>query len=516
MPTKGKRAKLGLCRNCHGKQRVVLEKTKNMEGLGLCRYCYEQSVVVTRDGKEIIAYTPQVYQVPFHESDATNLLALGTRNTGKSTQLRWDAIIRCLYFPNFKALIIRRKMPDLRKSHLQFIRAEADLLGATYRDNPNFDVHFENGSMIQFSHCESKGDITAYLSSEWDYIGFDELSTFPLDMFMMICASCRAPKTKPYKALKRACSNTLGIGSVWMKQWFIDKEVNREEYPDYFPTDFEMQYSSLEQNQYCDLVEYKRSLGNLPDTVRRSWLRGEFVVEGAYFPDFQREKEVAGVDTPWHCVQVMPTYRTRGGWDAEPLEVGTEWMSIYRTIDWGYDPDPWVCLWILQLPNRHEIVFKEMQGKRMVAADVAKAVSKASAGMQIVETFCDPTMFVKTGTVEYSIGEIFEQNGVPLTQGQNSRELFGYSIHDHLNTLVDGHPQLQIVEYACPNLVRTLPILQMDPGDPAKIAAGEDHWAVALAYYCMGKAAPTTEFERSELPMWMRPVPRRHRVIAHV
>src|SRR5260370_27750937 len=114
-----------------------------------------------------------------------------------------------------------------------------------------------------------------------------------------------------------------------------------------------------------------------------------------------------------------------------------------------------------------------------------------SEGMHIMDTACDPTMFVKTGTIEYSIGEIFEQNGVPLTPAQNDRELYGYSVHELLNTMIDDHPQVQIVEKACPNLVRTFPILQMDSNDPRKIANGDDHFVVALAYYAMSHANPT-------------------------
>src|SRR6267143_2785757 len=100
------------CKNCKQYPAYLLD---------ICEDCYSHSVILTKpDGTEYSWYTPQPHQRPYHECNAPNLLALGTRNTGKSTQMRRDAIIRCMTFPDYKVLILRRKIPDLRKSHLQF------------------------------------------------------------------------------------------------------------------------------------------------------------------------------------------------------------------------------------------------------------------------------------------------------------------------------------------------------------------------------------------------------------
>lgn len=471
--------------------------------LGLCEACYLQSVIVVgEDGREMALYTPQDHQTPWHESVVPNLLALGTRGTGKSTQLRWDALIRCQIFPNFRVLLIRRKLTDLRKSHLIFIRAEADAIGANYRET-TMDVKFENGSFIQFSHCESDKDVENYLSSQWDYIGFDELSTFTLEQFLKISAAARTLTTNPYRALVRACSNPLGPGAAWMKQWFIDKDVDYAEYPDYNPDDFDMQFSSLEDNRYIDRKEYEARLKNLPDHVRRAWLLGEFVNEGAYFSDFRKTLEGG---KPWHCLQTLPT------WQGQYL-FNLPWINIYRAVDWGYSPDPAVCLWIASLPNGRAIVFKERTWKRTLATDVAQQIKLESEGMHIVETFCDPTMFNKDGNSPYSIAEQFEQNGVPCTPSQNDRELYGYAVHHYLNTLVDEIPLVQIIQPACPELVKTFPSLQMDKSDPRKIANGPDHWVIALAYFCMGLVPPSRDPVQSVIPRWMRPKSRSRQVV---
>lgn len=463
------------------------------------------------DGTEVVLYEPLPHQILFHESDAPNLLALGTRGTGKSLTSRFDAIIRCLIFPNFRALVVRRTMPELRRSHLAYIDYEMKQLGGVYLQTV-FQAKFPNGSTIQFAHCETQADILNFLSSEYGAIYFDELSTFSIEQFLQISAACRAPVAAPYKAVIRAASNPLGPGAAWMKAWFVDRDVNYADYPDYHPDDFKMIFSTLEDNPHLDRKAYTARLKNLPEHVRKAWLLGEFVIEGAYFTEFLPINEVEeGGDekvVPWHCIDTLPT------WQGQSI-LTLDWVKVVRSIDWGYFPDPAVCHWHLVLPNKHKITFKEQQWTRTLAKDVAKEIQRLSEGMHITESFCDPTMFVKDGAAPFSIGEIFEQHGVPLTPSQNSRELYGYAVHELLGSRIlndEGfeRPGWQIVKPACPNLVRTIPIMQMDPTDTRKLADGPDHWVVSCAYFSMGGAPPSIDPVATTTPRWMRPKSYRH------
>lgn len=505
------------CQNCH--EHPVFDADPDVS-LHLCTECYEDSVIcVDGDGKKFSWYTPQPHQRPYHRSNCPNLLALGTRGTGKSKMMRADAIIRCLKFAGFKVLIIRRTIKDLRKSHLRFINAEMKQLGddvGYYRESTH-DVVFSNDSFIQFSHCETTQDIANYLSSEWDLIIFDELSTFTLEMFLLISAACRTTTDKPYMALVRAGSNWVGIGAAWMAAWFVDHNVDMVEYPDYNPDEFEVQFSTMDDNRYVKRGDYEKRLRNTPEHIRKAWLYGERVIEGAYFTEFLKKKEITDEHgrkrvVGWHVIPSRPTWSC--GEDVRDI-LDIHWISVFRAVDWGYHPDPAVCLWIALLPNRRGIVFKERTWKRTLAKDVAQEIKRDSKGMHVIDTFADPTMFVKRGEAQYSIGEIFEQNGVPLTASENDRALYGYAIHELLNTEIDGYPSIQIVEHACPELVKTIPLLQMDVSDPRKIADGPDHWACCLAYYGMGQAQPTLDplEDHNPVPRWMRPPQSYHPVV---
>jgi len=479
-----------------------------------------QFVAVQNDlDQYVLLYDPWPHQIAFHSTDAPNLLALGTRGTGKSVMLRWDAIMRCMTIPHFQALIIRRTMPELRRSHLAFIEREMKLLGGTWLKTTSEAV-FPNGSKITFAHCETEADILNFLSSEYGAIYFDELSTFTLNQFLQISAAARAPETAGYTAIVRAGSNPLGLGAEWMQQWFVDKSVRLEDYPDYHPDDFQMQFSTLEDNPSIDAKAYAARLKNLPDHVRRAWLLGEFVVEGAYFKDFRPMKRPC-TDTEdcdpvaWHVREDLPTYTTTspyGGTNEVSLN-HLEWVSIYRALDWGYDPDPAVCLWIAVLPDKRAFVFKERKWERTLARDVAEAIKRESEGMNIIETFADPSMFLKDGAGVFTIAEQFENAGVPLTASLNDRRLFGYAVHDFLNTLIKGQPKLQILKHAARDLIRTFPMIRTDKLDPNKIADGEDHWVIALAYFCIGLASPAQEPHTSETPQWMRPKSKRKVIV---
>jgi phage terminase large subunit len=447
-------------------------------------------------------YGAQPYQQAAHASTAANLLCWGPRGTGKSKWLRMDAILRCLMFPGFHALIVRRTMPQLKKSHLKFIKREAELLGGSYNQT-SFRATFPHpggeDSTLVFTHCENEKDLLDLLSAEYGFIGFDELSTFSLQQFLLFSASARAPEGSGYVEVIRASSNPLGPGAEWMQQWFITHEVDLAEYPDYNPKDFEDRFWAFEENKFINQARYKARLGNLPEHVRKAWLDGEFVVQGTYFTDFR--KTLRDPDTkkqyPWHVIPVLPTL------DNRPI-TSIPWINVYRAIDWGYFPDPAVCLWFAVLPNKRAIAFKERHWHKTLAGDVAKEIREESEGLHIAESFCDPTMHFKEGQ-EYSIGDIFERNGVPVTASINDRVLFGYSIHEYLNTIIDEKPQLQIVEYACPNLIKTIPTMKMDPDDPRKMADGNDHWVVATAYFCMGQAPPSHDPIRPAIPKWMQP-----------
>lgn len=471
------------------------------QGISLPPDVDPQSLIVNEDGKYTVLYTPTEKGKLFHADDHTpNLLMHGPRGTGKSTILRFDAHMRALANPGYTYLMLRRTMPQLRKSHLGFIEAEMKKIGGTYNKTENVAYYPEvNGKQSKgyFTHCETEADVLNLLSSQFALVMFDEITTFSIDMVIKISACARVAKNSAYPALVRAGTNPLGESTAGVMRYFISKDVDPDENPDYDPSEYGDLYVGAADNPFLDMVAYQRRLSQLTGHTRKAWLEGVWEIEGAYFTDFQPRIIVDGDQRPWHVIDELPTVK------GQPL-LAQPWISIYRAVDSGFNPDPAVCLWVAVMPNGRAIVFKEDHWLNTVARDVAKDIHQQSHGMRVVDTFADPTMFATKAHTGLADSDYYEDNQVPLTPSRNDRAAMGKAIHEWLGTIIDAEPRLQILRSGCPQLIKTLPEMQRDKNDPRKIAPGNDHWTVTLAYFCQGMTAPSVEYTESTMPLWMR------------
>lgn len=447
--------------------------------------------------KIIHQYIPTPRQLDYHESTAANCIIEGSRGTGKSLCLRNDCHMRALAYPGYSYLIVRRTFPELKKSHLKFIASEMKAMGGTFHKTDNI-AYYPNGSTGFFASCETEDDMMKLLSSEYAAVVLDEISTFTWVMVAKIGSCVRVPDDSGLMAIVRGGTNPIGVGAAEVKRYYITKDVTPEEDPDYDPADYQAIHTTLADNPHIDREQYIKRLSNLPDHIRRAWLDGEWIVEGAYFHDYK--PSIGG--KPWHVTDEYPRIKAKNA-----DQVG--WIQIYRALDWGFSPDPCVCLWIASLPNGRAFVLKEKTWKSTTARKVAEEIVAESAGMRVIETYCDPSMFFNSAATDNtSIGDIFEANGVPLSPSQNDRAAAGFAIHEYLNHILeDGLPQLQIYSFGCPMLLRTIPEMRVHKNDPRKIADGNDHYVICAAYYCMGRIGTSREPRTALQPHWMKKKP---------
>jgi len=458
----------------------------------------EEFSVVVEDratGKEEILYYPNPKMVAFHESDAPYTLSHGGRNSGKSTALRWDAHMRNLRIDGHRALLLRRTFPQLRGSHFDRAEVEAKKLGAKPFNRTHHFIEYHNASKLQFGHCESDAAILDYLSQEWDWIGFDELTTFTFDQFIRIAGSARTTRTSGRKAYVRAATNPIGTGASWVKRYFIDKSITFDENEKYDPKEWVDIQANLADNPHADRQEYERRLLMLPsEALRRAYKDGEWLVEGQFFSEFKETKE----GNTWHCISQLPTYN-----GVPLLKLGH--LEITRALDWGYsEAEPGVCLWVAHLPDGTAIVIKEWVFTRKIPEEAARIIKEKSEGMRIRYTVCDPRCFHEE--IGESIADTFAKNGVGMIAADNDRENGWVRVHSWLvGEYADGvmvRPRLRFLNptelgagyMGAPYTIRTLPSLQVDPKKPSDISQGEgveDHAADALRYWAMSRPAPS-------------------------
>jgi phage terminase large subunit len=424
-------------------------------------------------------YVPTPKQQEFHSRTEANVLFWGGRGSGKSAALRNEAHARALAYPGFKYIILRRTYPELQNSHLSFVPAEMKKLGGRFHYTEHAAI-YPNGSRGVFSHCANEEDVLKLLSSEFYWMGVDELSTFEWDMFTRLAASVRVPAGSGLTAMVRAATNPLGPSAADLMTYFVTKDVDIEQDPDYNPDDWYSIHANLVDNPHLDQEQYMKRFSGLPQHVRKAWVDGEFILENSLF-DFYPTKN----GRPYHVIREM---------DVDKL---AKVARIYRVYDHGWAPDPAYCAWIAHLGNRY-IVFHEQIWIKTIVADIAADIHRIDEMLgveRVVTTYCDPTIDIHTGHEIRTIKSIFEDNGIGMECSINNREQFASAVHTALGEEVEpGVPRIQIYVgpkgRGCPYLAKSIPLQRYNPPRPlAMDDQKDDHPVVSIAYFLISNSS---------------------------
>jgi phage terminase large subunit len=426
------------------------------------------AIAVGEAPKLTLLYVPLPRQVEALEAVAGQqhkwILFGGARGGGKSRFLRWLAYYYCLTIPGFQVLLLRRTYPELEKSHMRWMGAEALKFGAAFVPSAKPPImRFDNGSIIELGHCQDMQAADHYLSAEYHLVLPDELGTFEEDMIVRIASTARI-QCDTFKPCIVAATNP---GATWVKDRWITKAVDRDRFANYDPSQYCFIQSKLDDNPYPD-PEYEAFLNALDPDTKAAWRDGSWdVFEGQYFREFKRER---------HLVQLGPI-------DPSLPRIGG--------LDWGY-ASPGVMLWAVYLPGGHLHIEREYKFRETVAADVAQELLRLNLehGLSYVTTYADPAMWIRTGQLGESIAETMVRVGVSLHRANHERVNGWQRLRHWLREAPDGSPWLTISP-DCAYLIRTLPALIHDATKFEDVDTnGDDHAADALRYLVMGRPTP--------------------------
>lgn len=447
-----------------------------------------------------VVYSPHPKQLQFHQCPARYPLFGGARGPGKSHAIRWHMHMACMTVPHFNGLLLRRNLPDLRRSHGRYMAMEAQQLVAQWRPNANGagEMHYPNGSILECNHCQHEDDYTIYLSAQYDGQAFDELVTFSEYLYLQIRSACRTTKPGLVARVLGATNPGVspvnpgvpGLGESWVRRRWVDHDVTVDEDEQYREEDYAYIPARFEDNPHLQQDDYNAILGSLPPEVRRAYRDGDWdIFVGQFFPEFRKDWHVADVAVP-----VSDNYpRTCG-------------------LDWGYANEG-VCLWGCVTPDgqlliEDEYTFNGKRRQKQVAVEVAREIAQRNKdrGVRLRGTYADPAMFMRTGQVGQSIAEMFAHEGVSLTEANNDRINGWAKMRAWFRAMPAASGQTEprpwlVIHPRCVQLIRTLPQLIMDPSRPEDIETnGPDHWADALRYLMAGRPAPTPDFQEQTYP----------------
>lgn len=215
----------------------------------------------------------------------------GAAGGGKSEALLMAAL-QYVDVPGYSALILRRTYADLAKPGAIMDRAIQWLVS---QDGVKWNgtekrFSFPSGATLTFGYLKSENDKLQYQSSEYQFIGFDELTHFSETQYTYLFSRLRRKRSIPAPLRVRSASNPGGPGHQWVKQRFIveGRSHKRPFIPAY-----------LQDNPFLNQGEYLDSLSYLDPTTRTQLLKGDWDAElgGGMF---KREwfKSVRRADVP--------------------------------------------------------------------------------------------------------------------------------------------------------------------------------------------------------------------------
>lgn len=256
-------------------------------------------------------------QARFLVADQEECLYGGAAGGGKSDALLMAAA-QYVEVPGYAALLFRRTFADLALPGALMDRAKTWWEGTDAHWNADTKTWtFPSGATITFGYMEHERDKFRYKSAEFQFIGFDELTTFTESMYTFMFSRLRRLADSKVPIRMRSASNPGDIGHEWVKQRFLTEGATKGRL--FVP-------AKLADNPSVDRVAYTISLQHLDPVTRAQMLDGswEVIEKGDMF------------DRVWFTV-LSPK-------KVPPLEAVVVYVDLAATeAKKGKDPDWTVC-----------------------------------------------------------------------------------------------------------------------------------------------------------------------------
>jgi hypothetical protein len=216
----------------------------------------------------------------------------GAAAGGKSDWLLMSAL-QYVHVPGYAALILRRDFPRLSLAGAIMDRCRQWLANtdAKWSDKT---VTFPSGAKIQFGYIDNPQDRFRYASSEYQFIGWDELTEFALaddesNPYLFMFSRLRAAEGLDVPLRMRAASNPGNVGHAWVKKRFIPADF-RGIGPD-TPAALDVEGrkfvpAAIRDNPAINEERYRANLAHLPPVTRERLMAGDWsVAESLQIPE---------------------------------------------------------------------------------------------------------------------------------------------------------------------------------------------------------------------------------------
>jgi PBSX family phage terminase large subunit len=377
-----------------------------------------------RDGEPFneVIFRPFAKQAVFLAQDGMIGLFGGAAGPGKTKTIYNQAVHLCMQHEEFSAILFRRKIDDIEDSIVN--KLKLDYLN--YWNLPGFMEYNESKrvlrfprtrSTLKFDHLQRITDVQDHKSVEYDYIGFDELTMFEEEQFKFMFTRGRTRNNR--KVLIRAGSNPDGLGNLWVKRFFVDKEFTKDEVEAFASNGMDINKevffvpAKLEDNPIINTPEYRTKLMLQSPEIVRAQLYGEWDLQaGRFFVEFNPEI---------HIIDPLTPEEVNG-------------MVIVTGTDDGFDPSAHATLWGAKDNNGNIFIFNEHVAKKFYTDQNIQEIKERNRGLNIRAHVADSEMWTrdKKEVTSLSVAERYEKAGLKLEKATKSREIGWQLIRDLL------------------------------------------------------------------------------------
>ncbi len=244
-------------------------------------------------------------------------------------------------------------------------------------------------------------------------------------------------------------TNPGNIGHAWVKALWVDRvPAPGMDRPDqYDADDYEFIRATIADNPlFKDDAQYHKTLGQLPEALRRAFLDGEWdVYAGQYFDIFAPGRHTVRPEQ----VQLEP------------------WTPRWISIDWGFE-HPSAVYWHATRNDGVVVTYREfVQNRlspRMLAAAIAeRSVDRLGRAERIRDVFLSPDAFAQRtadASIAEQLGDGLAAAGLPRPAPADNDRVGGWMLM--YQALESDH---WLIAENCTRLIENLPTLTRDPAN---------------------------------------------------
>lgn len=321
---------------------------------------------------EYIPHSPTVKQSAFLLLDAREALYGGAAGGGKSDALLMAAL-QYVDQEGYSALLLRRTHADLALPGALMDRARSWLASTSARWRERDKTWtFPSGATLSFGYLDHPSHRFRYQSSEFQFIGFDELTQFGESEYTYLFSRLRRSRGSKAPLRMRSASNPGGNGHDWVRRRFLIE--GREHGRIFVP-------ASLDDNPHLDGDAYVQSLGALDPVTRAQLLHGDWDVhdEGLLSFDDLMACQADCLWTPGREAIHSPRRELFLG-----VDIG---RTRDLTVLWTWERIGDIC-WCREIGVLSETSFREQKDaiKRSLDRGILRcAIDKGGIGCQLAE-----------------------------------------------------------------------------------------------------------------------------------